>query len=161
MTPGRPRHLMRRFFESVRARRPSPPDQAMVGEALRSEEARLFWAQPIIDQAHGVDTARILVDHRPGRPHLVKAALLHDVGKRHSSLGVIGRSMASTLTLLHLPVKGRYARYLAHAELGARDLEQAGCSAEVVAFARHHHGDRPPGFDEADWSALVAADNDL
>lgn len=158
MRPGRPLHLVRRFVSSLVARRPSPDDQALIAGILGSGEARLFWSQPVIDQAHALDVARVVLAH--GRPDLAAAALLHDVGKRHASLGVIGRSIASALCLMRLPVRGRYSRYLDHAEAGANDLAQAGSAPHVVEFARSHHGDRPPGFDATDWELLVAADNE-
>lgn len=158
MSPGRPLHLARRFAGSLRARRPSPRDQEMIAGVLGPHEARLFWAQPVIDQAHGVETARRVVDR--GRPDLAAVALLHDVGKRHAALGVVGRSIASALALLRIPVRGRYAGYLDHAEAGARDLVAAGCPPVVVEFARSHHGERPPGFDAVAWGILVAADNE-
>ncbi|MEX1208707.1 MAG: HDIG domain-containing metalloprotein [Acidimicrobiia bacterium] len=149
---------MKRFVRSLGARRPSPADQALIAGILGNAESRLFWAQPVIDQAHAVDTARVVLDR--GRPDLAAAALLHDVGKRHASLGVVGRSIASALSLMRFPVRGRYARYLEHAKAGARDLARAGSAPHVVEFARSHHGDRPPGFDATDWELLVAADNE-
>jgi hypothetical protein len=158
MKPGRPLHLVKRFMGSLGARRPSPEDQALIAGILGNGEARLFWAQPVIDQAHALDTARAVLDR--GRPDLAAAALLHDVGKRHASLGVVGRSIASALSLIRLPVRGRYARYLDHAEAGARDLARAGSAPLVVEFARSHHEDRPPSFDATDWALLVAADNE-
>jgi hypothetical protein len=158
MRPGRPLHLVKRFMSSLGARRPSPEDQALIARILGSGEARLFWAQPVIDQAHAVDTARAVLDR--GRPDLAAAALLHDVGKRHASLGVAGRSIASVLSLMRLPARGRYRRYLDHAEAGARDLARAGSARHVVEFARSHQRDRPPGFDATDWELLVAADNE-
>jgi putative nucleotidyltransferase with HDIG domain len=130
----------------------------MIAGILEGDEARLFWAQPVIDQAHAVDAARVVMAR--GRSDLAAAALLHDVGKRHAALGVVGRSIASALHLMRFPVRGRYARYLDHADAGAHDLAQAGSSRQVIEFARSHHEERPTGFDAADWDLLVAADNE-
>ena len=52
------------------------------------------------------------------------------------------------------------ARYLDHGELGAQELEELGCEALVVQFARHHHDRRPEQVNEDDWNTLLAADNE-
>jgi HD domain len=155
--PGPPGHLVRRFFGSLRARRPRPADQAWVASVLSSEEAALFWAQPPVDQHHGVSVARrVAAGGAP--PPVVAAALLHDVGKRHSSTGTVARSLASAAAMLRIPVRGRWRDYLEHGELGARDLEAIGAGPVAVAFARHHHHDRPAGVSDAAWTALSSAD---
>lgn len=158
--PGHPAHLVRRFFGTLRSRRPSPGDQLLVGARLRPEEAALFWAQPVPDQAHGVATARVVMERRPDRPDLARAALLHDVGKRRCGLGVMGRSIASILAFTRIPTRGRYAMYLDHGTLGAEDLENAGSDDLTVGFARHHHGVRPEGIDPGDWEVLARADDE-
>ena len=158
--PGRPLHLVRRFFGSLRARRPGPDAQLLVARALTPELARLFWDQPVADQAHGVAAARRIEAMAPQRPDLVCAALLHDVGKRHARLGVVGRSLASMAAMLRLPLARRHARYLAHGDAGAIELEQAGATAIAVAFARHHHRARPDSVAPEDWDLLVQADDE-
>ena len=159
-TPGSPIHLVRRFFGSLRARRPTPGDQVLVASLVTPEEARLFWAQPVADQAHGVAAARRVAALAPDRDDLVRAALLHDVGKRHARLGVIGRSVASLLAILRLPRTRRHAAYLSHGDLGAADLAAAGSDPVTVAFARDHHRARPDDVAPDDWKVLVAADTE-
>ncbi len=153
-------HLARRFFGSWRARRPDAESQRLVAVVLSPREADVFWAQPVPDLDHAVRSAAAVLDSNPGRIEWARAALLHDVGKRHSGLGTVGRSLAAALSLIRIPVRGRFRRYLDHAELGAKELEQLGCDEFVVAFARHHHGTRPAGFDEDAWKTLVDADDD-
>lgn len=157
---GHPAHLVRRFVGTLRSRRPPPGGQLLVGALLRPEEAVLFWAQPVPDQAHGVAAARAVMERRPDRPDLARAALLHDVGKRRCGLGVIGRSIASALAFVRIPTRGRYAMYLDHGTLGAEDLENAGSDDVAIGFARHHHGERPDGIDLTDWAVLVEADTE-
>jgi len=152
-------HVVRRFFGVLRARRLSPREQGEASGWLRPEERSLFWGQPAADQRHGLDCARAMLAHLPGRADLVRAALLHDVGKRHSALGAIGRSLATTLQVLRLPTWGRLAAYLDHGPRGADDLEGTGAEAVVVAYARHHHGGRPQGFPAGDWEALCRVDH--
>jgi len=158
--PGRPAHLVRRFFGSLATRWPPPTDQLWVASLLSHDLARLFWAQPVADLAHGVAAARRVAAGTLERDDLVRAALLHDIGKRHSRLGVVGRSLASIMAILRLPVRGRCAAYLGHGDLGGADLEAAGTEPLTVAFARHHHGSRPQGIVQHDWDLLVRADDE-
>jgi hypothetical protein len=158
MTPT-PSHLVRRFFGVLRAGPLAPLEQAEVARLLRPAERDLFWAQPHADQRHGLESARAVAARRPEREDLARAALLHDVGKRHAALGAVARSLATTLGFLHLPLPARYAAYLEHGPAGAADLEAAGAEGIVVAFARHHHIGRPEDFDATDWADLCRADH--
>ncbi len=153
------RHLVRRFFEVLGARPLSPAEQAEAARWLNGAETGLFWSQPVADQRHGLVSARVAAVAAPHRDDLVRAALLHDVGKRHSRLGVVGRSLASLLEILHLPTPGRLGRYLHHGPLGAEELAAAGAEPVVTAFAAFHHDARPPGVDAADWAVLIHADH--
>ena len=78
--------------------------------------------------------------------------------KRHSGLGVFGRSCASGLFLLRLPARGRLRTYLDHGAIGARELEAAGAEPLVVAYAAHHQRKRPDEVPGDVWSVLVEAD---
>lgn len=153
-------HLARRFFGSIRARRPDPADQALIAKLLTSAESEVFWSQPVPDMAHAVRSAGAVQRLEPDRDDLRRAALLHDVGKRQAGIGTILRSVATACALMRIPTGGGMARYLRHGEIGARELEELGCEALVVQFARHHHGPRPDHIDEADWNALLAADHE-
>jgi hypothetical protein len=153
-------HLARRTFESLRSRPLTPTEQEQVSGWLRAGEESLFWRQQPLDQRHALNCAVLIADRLPGRTDLIRAALLHDIGKRHSHLGIGGRVAASSLALLRLPVPSRWRRYLDHGPLGAADL--AGLEAEpiVVAFAAGHHGGVPSGVDPSDWSLLREADGE-
>jgi putative nucleotidyltransferase with HDIG domain len=151
-------HLVRRFFGVLGAAPLSPAEQAEAAALLRPAETGPFWGQPVADQRHALEAARIVAGLAPGRRDLARAALLHDVGKRHSRLGILGRSLASGLELVHLPSPGRLGRYLDHGPEGAAELEALGAEPIVVAFAGHHHGEPPPGVDPSDWAVLAASD---
>lgn len=128
----------------------------MEGWIASREQAVAFFDQPPPDQRHGYTAARSVEATRPNRPDLVRAALLHDVGKRHAGLGPLGRAAASSAIRLGLPLTPRWAVYRDHGALAAAEL--AGSEPIVVDFARSHHGARPPSIDPDDWEALVAAD---
>ncbi|MBN2114792.1 MAG: hypothetical protein JW785_11785 [Acidimicrobiia bacterium] len=158
MTSALP-HLVRRFFGVLRAAPLGPADQTEAAVLLREAESGLFWGQPRADQRHGLECARAVLAACPGRRDLARAALLHDVGKRHAGLGPVGRALATTLGFLHLPAPGRAAAYLAHTSSGAADLAAAGAEPLVVAYARHHHTGRPGSITPEDWAALCRADH--
>jgi putative nucleotidyltransferase with HDIG domain len=133
-------------------------EQAAVRDWLSRDAAALFFAQKNADQRHGHHAALTLVADGIHDRDVVMAALLHDIGKRHSSLGLIGRSVASVLILLRLPLSERMRTYRDHGMVGARELAVLSMPSIVVDFAMHHHGRRPPTIDPGTWDALVAAD---
>jgi hypothetical protein len=152
------RHLVRRFFWSLRVQELSATEIESL-RPLRGEELlAVYLTQPAADQRHGLDCAR-WVEERGGRAEVAVAALVHDLGKRHAGLGVIGRSLASMCEILRLPAPGRLGRYLEHGRLGADDLAVLGAPRLVVDFARSHHGERPASIDPADWTLLVESDS--
>lgn len=152
-------HLVRRFFGAVGAAPLSPIDQVEVAALLHEAERSLFWGQAPADQRHGLECARALLAACPGRRDLARAALLHDVGKRHARIGPWGRALATTMGFLRLPTRGRAAAYLDHASSGGEDLAAAGAEPLVVAYARHHHTGRPAAISAEDWDALCRADH--
>jgi hypothetical protein len=91
--------------------------------------------------------------------HLTEAALLHDVGKSATDLGVIRRSMVTVWTFTGLPLWGSWLDYVDHGVIGAAALTGAGASQTTVLFARYHPGPVPEGVSETDWHILATADN--
>ena len=118
----------------------------------------MFFEQAGYDQRHGLDAARYMARHQPFRADLTRAALLHDVGKRHANLGPIGRTLASVMAKLGGRGRGKWRQYLQHGPVGGAELESLGAEPIVVAFAVHHHGERPGAIAQADWDLLQAAD---
>lgn len=151
-------HLAGRFFRSLRSRRPGVDGQRLVADHLAPAEAEVFWRQPVPDQDHALRGVHHVQIAAPDRPDLVRAFLLHDVGKRHSRLGTLRRSIATALSLIRMPMGARARSYLDHAAIGAVELADLGCEPIVVEFARGHHGPCPIGIDPNDWSVLAAAD---
>ncbi|MGI9649447.1 MAG: hypothetical protein ACR2OI_13115 [Acidimicrobiia bacterium] len=154
------RHLAGRMVGSMRARPPTPREEAEVAGLLSTELAALFWEQPVMDQRHGIDAAHFVLARRPGDQPAARAALLHDVGKRRARLGVPGRVAATLLALVRVRAPGRLGVYLDHAGLGAEDLAAAGAGALVVAYARHQDGLRPAEVPEDVWDVLRQADGE-
>ena len=171
-------HLARRFFGALRPGGPSPADRAWVESVLAPSEFALWARQPGHDQRHSAGVARQVEAALAGGPHAgdtrwPACALLHDIGKLASGLGVFGRVLA---TLFGRATDGavadweeqrgmrrRIALYLRHPELGADMIELAGGRAEVAHWAAAHHDQArfdPQMLPAPVVKALVAADND-
>ena len=156
--PGSPAHLFRRFFDVAGARPLTTSERAAVTGWLDDETALIFFAQPDADQRHGYHAALTVVAAGVSEPDVVAAALLHDVGKRHARLGLLGRTLASVMIVLGLPLGKRMTAYRDHGLLGARELGVLGAPSLTIDFAMHHHRSRPPTIDSATWDLLVRAD---
>ncbi|MFQ5523172.1 MAG: hypothetical protein ACE5F5_06295 [Acidimicrobiia bacterium] len=151
-------HLVRRFFDVLFARPLTATERAAVRSWLDPEMSRLFFDQASHDQRHGYLAALAVLAAGRAEPETIAAALMHDVGKRHARLGVVGRSVASILVRLRLPLTERMKIYRDHGLHAARELAEVGAPALVVAFALHHHGSRPPSIAPGTWEALKDAD---
>jgi putative nucleotidyltransferase with HDIG domain len=156
--PGSFPHLVSRFFDFVFAKPLTDSEIELLSGWLTQPEAQIFFSQDSRDQAHGFKSASYVARRLPSDLEAIRAAALHDVGKRHAGLGAIGRSIASILIKFHLPLTRRMERYRDHGDLGARDLASVGSSETVVRFARVHHGDRPEDIDLARWTVLHDSD---
>lgn len=150
-------HLTARFFDVITSRALNRDEVDAVRRWAGSGPAvDAFFGQPPADQRHGFAAALHVASRVPDRPDLVRAALLHDIGKRHAGLGAVGRVFVSLALGMHLPLTPRLALYRDHGLLAA--AEMAGEEPVVVDFARHHHGDRPPSIPAGEWELLRAAD---
>ncbi len=147
-------HLAWRFFGALRPGGPSPADRAWVESVLEPGEFALWARQPGHDQRHSSGVARQVEAALAGGPHAgdtrwLACALLHDIGKVTSGLGIPGRVLA---TLFGRATDGamadweeqrglrrRMALYLRHPDLGADMIQLAGGRAEVVHWAGAHH----------------------
>jgi putative nucleotidyltransferase with HDIG domain len=156
--PGSLSHLTSRFFDVLFSKPLIGDEIDAIREWLNPAEAHMFFAQADPEQRHGYHAASVVVGSGEEDLIVIRAALLHDVGKRHARLGLIGRSLASMLIRLRLPLTGRARLYRDHGEIGADDLARLGCETLVVAFARAHHGERPVSISRAHWELLQLAD---
>ena len=156
--PGSPVHLVLRFFDVLTAPGLSPDERDEVRGWLSPGEMALFFDQADHDQRHGYDAAKSVLDAGSSDARVIKAALLHDVGKRYAGLGVTGRSVASVAIALRIPLPPRFATYRDHGEVAAVELEAIGSDHLAVSYARSHHGPRPMDITPAAWALLQAAD---
>jgi hypothetical protein len=156
--PGSPGHLAHRFLDVLLSRPLTPDERSRVESWLSPMTALVFFSQAPSDQRHGYHAATVVIGAGVEDRTVIRAALLHDVGKRHAGLGVLGRTIVSLLILLRLPLPRRARYYRDHGELGSAELATLGCEPLVVLFARHHHQSRPPDVEAETWDLLQTAD---
>ena len=156
--PGSLGHLSRRFFDVLAASPLDAAEAAAVEAWLPDAFHTLFFDQQPADQRHGYEAALSVISSGADDSDVIVTALMHDVGKRHSRLGIIGRTVASLLILTGLPMTERMRAYRDHGLIGARDLASVGAPSLAIEFAMYHHGPRPVSFDPEIWEALEQAD---
>jgi hypothetical protein len=167
-------HLTRRFFGSLRPGGPRQREDEWACAQLLPAEVDLWRRMRGADRRHAVGVAREVersLGAEATRPVLA-AALLHDVGKIESGLGVYGRVIATLCGLIAgretakvwTRTRGftrRVGLYLLHPDLGGDLLGMAGSDPLTEAWAREHH--RSPDswtIDPQIAAVLKAADDD-
>lgn len=166
------RYRAGQFFQALAARVPEEEiERAIV--ILTPQGQRLFYRQAAQDQRHALAVYRVLCENGHTDPHLLAAALLHDVGKAVARLSVWYRTLIVLLGCFApriLDDLGRgeptgwrkpFIAHARHAETGARWAEEVGCSPLTVALIRRHHERLVARSAEEDrlLLALQAADN--
>ena len=156
-------HLVRRFAATAAGRGPSEIDVAWARQRLSASELDLWVRMTPADRRHSVAVARWVDRNVTTQPpaEVLRAALLHDVGKADARLGVLGRVGAALIPASYKDrMPGRIGRYLQYPELGAEALAHAGSDPLVVSWAREHHLP-PPRWTvpESVGKVLQAADN--
>jgi hypothetical protein len=175
----RARHLTRRFFGALRPGPPAAVDVAWVDTVLTPEERDVWRRLPAHDRRHSIAVARrvqvmLASTSDADDDRWLAAALLHDVGKLDSGLGVFGRvgatlagaaaghDMADAWSTKR-GITRRVGLYLRHAELGETRLQLVGARSEAAQWAgAHHDRDRWPTLDFPSHvvRALDEADDD-
>lgn len=155
--PGSLSHLTARFFDVLLARPLTSEELTEVEGWLPGDMYSVFCQQASADQRHSFHAATRVID-AGFEDEAVTAALMHDIGKRHSRLGVVGRTVASLLILAGLPMTERMRSYRDHGSLAADELADLGAPQLAIEYARHHHGSRPASIAADVWDVLVRAD---
>lgn len=137
------------FFRAVVAR-VSDEEVERATRALTPEARDLFRRQAAQDQRHALAVYGALRQAGHTDPHLLAAALLHDVGKAAARLSSVHRSIIVLLGRFAPRLLARLSRgelcfwnrpfvvHAQHPQIGARWAEEAGCSPFAVALIRRH-----------------------
>jgi hypothetical protein len=161
-----------RIAQGLRYLAPKRPERidAELQRLLTPAEFDLVAPLSVSDRAHLLDVYRHLVQSGCRDADLLKAALLHDIGKADGGarVGLLQRTIAVLLKVvspgllirLATPARSDWRRAFQlvteHPALGARKARDAGCSERVCWLIEHHH-DADAGND-AGLLALQRAD---
>ena len=142
-------HLCRRFFSSILSGRLNGVELAQVHSILSAREMDLWGKYQNADKRHSIVVLNRLNVLMPtaGR-EAQAAALLHDIGKSRSQLGVLLRVVATIVG----PRTRRFSQYHRHEEIGIELLESIGSSDVMISLLK---GVGDPQV----IAALTAADN--
>jgi hypothetical protein len=149
-----------------------PTDRdAILGDVLTPQQQSAFLSLPIYDQRHLCAVYRYLRNSGVSDRDLLRAGLLHDLGK--ASLGgrvtLLDRTLNVLLGAFAPALRDRLARLpaprwrlglalaLHHPQLGADWASHLGCSERTCWLIAHHADDPAP--DDPDLQRLIAADH--
>jgi len=122
-------HLVRRFRGSLARTSPSASDIEWVIENLLNAEFTFWSRMKSYDQRHSIEVARRFTALYPAFTRdQVAAALLHDIGKVESELGVAGRVIATVVG----PKGSKFRKYHDHEIIGLNLCREIGSSSETV-----------------------------
>ena len=139
---------VKQFFNLLNAKMQTK-DIKFVENILNKDEQQLFFKLSEIDQKHCVRVAMDVKEecekNKINNSILVKAALLHDIGKLHVKLNVIDKSI---LVILNKLSSGKLKRfegiskvdiYYNHAEKGYKLLKDKCVEDKILFLIKNHH----------------------
>jgi hypothetical protein len=128
----RVQHLVKRTIRSVSQKLPSQEEIELVQQVLRASEFALWSAMQPRDKRHSIEVLHRFDCLAPAATTSERAsALLHDVGKNISQLGLVMRVVATIVG----PRGKRFSLYHQHEELGAELLAVASEARTVELVA--------------------------
>lgn len=163
-------YRLKQFYWAVTARI-NKSDENFIQENLNEIEKNLFYRLSKSDQKHCLRVAykvkELCKESNLSDKILVKAALLHDIGKGQYSLGVIDKSL---LVIADKILNGNLKKfknikkvnaYYNHAESGYEILKKYGYDEKFLNLIRNHHM-KQDNFNVIDkeLSILIKSDNE-
>lgn len=125
----------------------APPDDAFAAERLSPALFRLYLSMDPRDRQHAGEVAKMLLARHPqASTELVRAALLHDVGKAGRPYRVVERVLVHLLPAGPVPPEPRLKGLAGalqvkrhHHAYGAELIRAAGGSEAVARLVAGHH----------------------
>jgi len=123
-------------------------DYTLIDKYLNDKEKELFYKLPAHERKHAVDTANTIIGFNISgdKTILIKAALLHDIGKAGSKIGLIKKSILVLMDRFLPELSRSFSRkinmfyvYYNHPEIGAEYLENINTDKNIVLLVRYHH----------------------
>ncbi len=130
-------------------------DIEFINNYLDENEKKLLYKLPVYDLKHSINVARDIYINESeeeikknnlNHKEIIKSAILHDVGKIHTPLNVIDKSI---LVLLNNITKTKIKKYsdrnskiyifYNHGEEGYKILKEKGYDKEFLNIIRNHH----------------------
>ncbi len=123
------------------------PDDEFARQYLDGPEYILYAKMDVRDRDHACQVTKTLLEAYPeASPELIRAALLHDVGKSSSSYRPLHRIAVHLYTPRNIPpsprfhgLKGAQQRHLHHAQYGAEAIRKHGGDERVAELVARHH----------------------
>lgn len=132
-------HLAKRFAGMLSRKPVARADLNWVDSVLLVGESALWHRLSVADQRHSIVVARRFVAEAGDRSRdEVAAALLHDIGKLRSGLGVWARVVATVVG----PRTERFRQYHDHERIGSEMLRSAGSTGRTIGLIEGTSSDR-------------------
>lgn len=139
---------VRQFFMGV-FERPGKKEIDMAYKFLDERERKIFFKLPYYEEMHGFRVAEYISNNLKNTDNesndIIKAALLHDVGKLGSGLNLITKSIMVILdALFHEKLKKCTSNkmvnaYYNHAEIGAETLNFESDRVKYLVLNHHNY----------------------
>lgn len=123
-------------------------DFKFINNILNKDELNLFNKLSISEQKHSLrvayDVQKICYEKNITSNFILKAALLHDIGKVYKRLNIIDKSI---MVLLDIMTRGKMKHmcnfdkinvYYNHANIGANLLRKIKCDKYIIFLVRNH-----------------------
>lgn len=145
-------------------------DAALINEHLTEEEKKLFNNLSIYEQKHSArvteDVIKLCEANNINNEYLVKAALLHDIGKIYKKLNPVEKSIVVMLDNISKGKLKRFKKlkkidvYYNHADKGYNILKNVGRYDERFLYLiKNHHNDCVFGDRELDILKICDSKN--
>lgn len=143
-------YRIKQFFRAMTAKI-TKEDIEFVNMYLKPFEADLFAKLRVYDKKHCINVAKDILEESKNSLNydeintLVKAGLLHDIGKLHKSLNPIEKSI---IVVLNFITRGQLKKfdniecinvYYNHGEIGYNILKKYNYDDDFLNLIRYHH----------------------